>query len=42
MIEGLSSPLGDLGIGMVWDNHPILSSPIQHLGSSVEILFKQN
>ena len=42
MIEGLSSPLGDLGIGMVWDNHPILSSPIQHLGPSVVILFEQN
>ena len=38
----LLSPSGDLGIGLIWDNHPIQSNPIRHFGPSVEIFFKLN
>ena len=34
------SPSGDLGIGLVWDNHP--TGPPQLFGPTVEILFKLN
>ena len=36
------SPLGDLGIGLVWDNHPDRTTPPQLFGPTVEILFKVN
>ena len=36
----LLSPSGDLGIGMVWDNHP--TRPHRLFGPTVEILFKLN
>ena len=37
----LLSPSGDLGIGLVWDNHPDRTPP-QLFGLSDEILFKVN
>ena len=37
------SPSGDLGIGLVWDNHPHRTGPDHPLfGPTVEILFKLN
>ena len=36
------SPSGDLGIGLVWDNHPDRTTPPQLFGPTVEILFKVN
>ena len=39
----LLSPSGDLGIGLVWDNHPDQPTPPHRLfGPTVEILFKLN
>ena len=39
----LLSPSGDLGIGLVWDNHPHPTGPDHPLfGPTVEILFKLN
>ena len=35
------SPSGDLGIGLVWDNHPDRTTG-PHFGLTVEILFKVN
>ena len=36
------SPSGDLGIALVWDNHPPHPTPPQLFGPAVEILFKLN
>ena len=39
----LLSPSGDLGIGLVWDNHRTPPDPTgPHFGPNVEILFKLN
>ena len=40
-LKFLLSSSGDLGIGLVWDNHPH-PTPLQLFGSTVEILFKVN
>ena len=38
----LLSPSGDLGISLVWDNHPDRTGTDPHFGPTVEILFKLN
>ena len=40
-LKFLLSSSGDLGIGLVWDNHPTPPPP-PYFGLTVEILFKLN
>ena len=40
-LKFLLSSSGDLGIGLVWDNHPTPPHP-PYFGPTVEILFKLN